>query len=88
MLAARRLPHAAATSVRAVRTYASAAAGVQVSSTQQGIRVATYDDSTTPTAGLSVVLNAGARYETSETIGFAHYLKNFAFQVSSFRVDI
>ncbi|RKP06845.1 Metalloenzyme, LuxS/M16 peptidase-like protein [Thamnocephalis sphaerospora] len=88
MLAARRLPTAAVASARVARTYASAATGsasAQVSSTKQGVRVATYDDLASPAAGLSVVLNAGARHESSESLGYAHYLKNFAFQASNKR---
>ncbi|KAI9591204.1 Metalloenzyme, LuxS/M16 peptidase-like protein [Syncephalis fuscata] len=60
-------------------------AQAQISKTAQGIRVATYDDLASPAAGLSLVLNAGARHESSETIGLAHYLKNYAFKTSDKR---
>ncbi|KAI8057937.1 peptidase family M16-domain-containing protein [Syncephalis plumigaleata] len=66
-------------------TGVSGSGQAQVSETAQGIRVATYDDLSSPAAGLSLILNAGARHESSETIGLSHYLKNYAFKTNDKR---
>jgi hypothetical protein len=82
----------AATSTAAKRDTTPTPTGVngsgraQISKTAQGIRVATCDDLFSPAAGLSLILNAGARHEGSDTIGLSHYLKNYAFKASHLMV--
>lgn len=61
------------------KAYYSTAAAVQVSTAQNGIKVASMDEPGL-TAGLAVVVNGGSRLES--TSGVAHYLKNYGFKVS------
>ncbi|GAB5587113.1 ubiquinol-cytochrome c reductase core subunit 1 [Umbelopsis nana] len=51
---------------------------MQISRTVAGVTVATYPEPGL-TAGLSVVVGGGPRYEDENTAGAAQYLKNFAF---------
>lgn len=53
---------------------------MQISRTVAGVTVATYPEPGL-TAGLSVVVGGGSRYEDENTAGAAQYLKNFAFMV-------
>lgn len=70
----------------AVRHYSAAAAAattapeVNISTARNGVKVASFNDNA-PTAGVAVVVGAGARAEGSEDAGVAHYLKNFGFKV-------
>ncbi|KAJ2780641.1 ubiquinol-cytochrome c reductase core subunit 1 [Coemansia javaensis] len=73
MLAAGRLAGA--------RAYATAAAGVSMASTANGIRVAASEaGGRAGLASVSLVVNAGARFETAASAGAAHFLKAFGFR--------
>ncbi|KAJ2658669.1 ubiquinol-cytochrome c reductase core subunit 1 [Coemansia sp. RSA 1200] len=63
------------------RTYASVAS-TPIVSTANGIKVAAVDGGSEGSnlASLSLVINAGSRFETAETSGAAHYLKAFGFR--------
>ncbi|KAI9499949.1 ubiquinol-cytochrome c reductase core subunit 1 [Coemansia spiralis] len=58
------------------RAYASLA---PVATTANGIKIAALDTES-PLASLSLVINAGSRFETADTAGSAHYLKAFGFR--------
>lgn len=53
---------------------------MQVSRTVAGVTVVTYPEPGL-TAGLSVVVGGGSRYENENTAGAALYLKNYTFMV-------
>ncbi|KAJ1945294.1 ubiquinol-cytochrome c reductase core subunit 1 [Linderina macrospora] len=66
----------------ASRTYAS------VASASNGIKVASVADaSESPLASISLVINAGSRFETAENSGVAHYLKAFGFRNTQSRTS-
>ncbi|ORX72496.1 hypothetical protein DL89DRAFT_274387 [Linderina pennispora] len=66
----------------ASRTYAS------VASASNGIKVASVADaSESPMASISLVINAGSRFETAENSGVAHYLKAFGFRNTQSRTS-
>ncbi|KAI8319287.1 LuxS/MPP-like metallohydrolase [Martensiomyces pterosporus] len=71
----------------AARAYASAASAPVVS-TANGIKVASVaDESASPLATISLVINAGSRFETAETAGAAHFLKAFGFRNTQSRTS-
>ncbi|KAG2177066.1 hypothetical protein INT43_007722 [Umbelopsis isabellina] len=51
---------------------------ITISQTAAGVTVATFPEPGL-TAGLSVIVGGGSRYETDKTAGAAHYLKNYTF---------
>jgi predicted Zn-dependent peptidase len=53
---------------------------ITISQTAAGVTVATFQEQGL-TAGLSVIVGGGSRYETEKTAGAAHYLKNYTFMV-------
>lgn len=61
----------------ATKAYSTAAAA-QISTAQNGIKVAAIEEPG-QTAGLAVVVNGGSRFEPVQ--GVAHYLKNYGFKV-------
>ncbi|KAI1315714.1 ubiquinol-cytochrome c reductase core subunit 1 [Mortierella claussenii] len=62
-----------------VPTILKAGYATAVSKTSNGIKVATLDESS-PAASVSLVINAGARFEPKEKAGIAHFVKNFGFK--------
>ena len=58
----------------------------KVSVLQNGIRVAT-EDSGIPTCTVGFWIDAGSRYETSETNGVAHFLEHMAFKGTTHRTQ-
>lgn len=79
---ARSLPTPALQQSSQQRGYAVQAAAqtadFSVSSTQEGIKVATLDEGL-PTSAITVAIKAGSRYESQP--GLSHVLKNFVFKV-------
>ncbi|KAG0301892.1 ubiquinol-cytochrome c reductase core subunit 1 [Dissophora globulifera] len=59
--------------------YASA-----VTKTSNGVKVSALDESS-PTASVSLVINAGARFEPKGKAGIAHFVKNFGFKNNGHR---
>ncbi|KAI7875194.1 LuxS/MPP-like metallohydrolase [Lichtheimia hyalospora FSU 10163] len=59
------------------KAYSTAAATTQISTAQNGIKVASIEEPG-QAAGLSVVINGGSRLENSS--GVAHFLKNYGFK--------
>ncbi|KAJ1946942.1 ubiquinol-cytochrome c reductase core subunit 1 [Kickxella alabastrina] len=71
----------------ASRAYASVASAPVVS-TANGIKVAAVSgNSDSALASVSLVINAGSRFETSESAGAAHYLKAFGFRNTQTRTS-
>ncbi|KAJ2723138.1 ubiquinol-cytochrome c reductase core subunit 1 [Coemansia sp. Benny D115] len=71
----------------ASRTYASVASAPVVSAAN-GIKVAAVAGSAdSPLASVSLVINAGSRFETASTSGAAHYLKTFGFRNTQTRTS-
>lgn len=64
-----------------VPTLLKAGYATAVTKTSNGVRVATLDESS-PAASVSLVINAGARYEPKDKAGIAHFVKNFGFKVA------
>lgn len=64
--------------------YATAAAanGFKISTASNGVKVASSQESG-ETASLAVVINGGARAESAQNAGVAHFLKNYGFKVRS-----
>lgn len=54
----------------------------QLTTLDSGMRVAT-EDSGAPTATVGLWIDAGSRWESSETNGVAHFLEHMAFKVSN-----
>lgn len=81
-LSGRRIARSLPSSVLQQRGYAVQAAAqtadFSVSSTQEGIKVATLDEGL-PTSAITVAVKAGSRYESQP--GLSHVLKNFVFKV-------
>jgi ubiquinol-cytochrome c reductase core subunit 2 len=80
MLAATRKAFTTIPNVASKATYATASQAVQISTAQNGIKVATVEDAG-QTAGLSIIVNGGARLENGSNAGVAHFLKNYGFKV-------
>lgn len=55
---------------------------ITISQTAAGVTVATFPEPGL-TAGLSVIVGGGSRYETDKTAGAARYLKNYTFMVKT-----
>ncbi|CAG8736861.1 26574_t:CDS:2, partial [Dentiscutata erythropus] len=67
------------------RTYASVAASpVTITKSKTGITVVSVEDSA-PASSVSLVVKAGSREEGTDSVGAAHFLKNFAFKNTSTR---
>ncbi|ORZ14004.1 Metalloenzyme, LuxS/M16 peptidase-like protein [Absidia repens] len=79
MLAATRKAFTTIPNVASKATYATASQAVQISTAQNGIKVAAIEDAG-ETAGLSIVVNGGARLENGSNAGAAHFLKNYGFK--------
>ncbi|KAF9283417.1 ubiquinol-cytochrome c reductase core subunit 1 [Mortierella alpina] len=62
-----------------VPTILKAGYATAVSKTSNGVKVAAFDESA-PTASVSLVINAGARFEPKDKAGIAHFVKNFGFK--------
>ncbi|KAG0278670.1 ubiquinol-cytochrome c reductase core subunit 1 [Linnemannia exigua] len=62
-----------------VPTVLKAGYATAVSKTGNGVKVAAIDESS-PTASVSLVINAGARFEPKGKAGIAHFVKNFGFK--------
>ncbi|KAF9932572.1 ubiquinol-cytochrome c reductase core subunit 1 [Linnemannia zychae] len=62
-----------------VPTILKAGYATAITKTGNGIKVATIDESA-PTASVSLVINAGARFEPQGKAGIAHFIKNFGFK--------
>ncbi|KAG0374351.1 ubiquinol-cytochrome c reductase core subunit 1 [Mortierella sp. AD032] len=62
-----------------VPTVLKAGYATAVSKTGNGVKVAAIDESS-PTASVSLVINAGARFEPKDKAGIAHFVKNFGFK--------
>ncbi|RCH79800.1 ubiquinol-cytochrome c reductase core subunit 1 [Rhizopus stolonifer] len=60
-------------------TYATAATASQISTASNGVKVVSSQEPG-QTASLAVVVNGGARAESSDNAGVAHFLKNFGFK--------
>lgn len=78
MLAATTRRAFASLSNSAAKAYSTSAATTQISTAQNGIKVASIEEPG-QAAGLSVVINGGSRLESSS--GVAHFLKNYGFKV-------
>ncbi|KAJ2156038.1 ubiquinol-cytochrome c reductase core subunit 1 [Coemansia sp. RSA 552] len=59
----------------------------KIVTTPGGVKVATAGGSESPLASVSLVLNAGSRFEGVETAGAAHYLKAFGFRNTGARTS-
>ncbi|CAO3615264.1 unnamed protein product [Cunninghamella blakesleeana] len=79
MLSATRKAFTTLPNVASKATYATASQAVQISTAQNGIKVASVEDAS-QTAGLSIIVNGGARLENGFNAGVAHYLKNYGFK--------
>ncbi|CAO3640069.1 unnamed protein product [Cunninghamella echinulata] len=79
MLSATRKAFTTLPNVASKATYATASQAVQITTAQNGIKVASVEHAS-QTAGLSVVVNGGARLENGKNAGVAHYLKNYGFK--------
>ncbi|KAF9429268.1 ubiquinol-cytochrome c reductase core subunit 1, partial [Entomortierella beljakovae] len=62
-----------------VPTILKAGYATAITKTSNGIKVATLDESS-PTASVSLVINAGARFEPKDKAGISHFIKNFGFK--------
>ncbi|KAG0211094.1 ubiquinol-cytochrome c reductase core subunit 1 [Mortierella sp. GBA30] len=62
-----------------VPTILKAGYATAVSKTGNGVKIAALDESS-PTASVSLVINAGARFEPKDKAGIAHFVKNFGFK--------
>ncbi|CAM0135437.1 unnamed protein product, partial [Umbelopsis sp. WA50703] len=60
---------------------------ITISQTAAGVTVATFQEQGL-TAGLSVIVGGGSRYETEKTAGAAHYLKNYTFMNNKKRLAL
>lgn len=62
-------------------TYATAAShGFKITTASNGVKVASSNEPG-PSASLAVVVGGGARAESSQNAGVAHFLKNYGFKV-------
>ncbi|KAG0261438.1 ubiquinol-cytochrome c reductase core subunit 1 [Mortierella polycephala] len=62
-----------------VPTILKAGYATAVSKTSNGVKVAALNENS-PTASVSLVINAGARFEPKDKAGIAHFVKNFGFK--------
>ncbi|KAG0050930.1 ubiquinol-cytochrome c reductase core subunit 1 [Gryganskiella cystojenkinii] len=62
-----------------VPTVLKAGYATAVAKTNNGIKIAALDESS-PTASVSLVINAGSRFEPKDKAGIAHFVKNFGFK--------
>ncbi|KAF9933050.1 ubiquinol-cytochrome c reductase core subunit 1 [Modicella reniformis] len=62
-----------------VPTILKAGYATAISKTSNGVRVAALDESS-PAASVSLVINAGSRFEPKDKAGIAHFAKNFGFK--------
>ena len=69
-----------------VPTILKAGYATAVSKTNSGIKIAALDESS-PTASVSLVINAGSRFEPKDKAGIAHFVKNFGFKVMHSNTD-
>ncbi|KAF9918699.1 ubiquinol-cytochrome c reductase core subunit 1 [Lobosporangium transversale] len=65
--------------INLVPTLLKAGYATAISKTSNGVKVAALDESS-PTASVSLVINAGARFEPKGKSGIAHFAKNFGFK--------
>lgn len=65
-----------------VPTLLKAGYATAVSKTSNGVKIAALDESS-PTASVSLVINAGSRFEPKDKAGIAHFVKNYGFKVCS-----
>ncbi|KAI8068582.1 Metalloenzyme, LuxS/M16 peptidase-like protein [Gongronella butleri] len=79
MLAATRKAFTTLPNVASKATYATASQAVRLGTAQNGIKVAAIEEQS-EAAGLSIVVNGGARLESGENAGAAHLLKNYGFK--------
>ncbi|ORX48745.1 LuxS/MPP-like metallohydrolase [Hesseltinella vesiculosa] len=79
MLAATRKAFTTLPSIASKATYATASQAVQIGTAQNGIKVAAIEEQG-ETAGLSIIVNGGARLENGANAGAAHFLKNYGFK--------
>jgi len=64
-----------------VPTLLKAGYATAVTKTSNGVRIATLDESS-PAASVSLVINAGSRFEPKDKAGISHIVKNFGFKVA------
>ncbi|GJJ68558.1 ubiquinol-cytochrome c reductase core subunit 2 [Entomortierella parvispora] len=62
-----------------VPTILKAGYATAVTKTNNGIKIAALDENS-PTASVSLVINAGSRFEPKDKAGIAHFVKNFGFK--------
>ncbi|KAK3826115.1 MAG: Metalloenzyme, LuxS/M16 peptidase-like protein [Benniella sp.] len=62
-----------------VPTLLKAGYATAVTKTSNGVRIATLDESS-PAASVSLVINAGSRFEPKDKAGISHLVKNFGFK--------
>ncbi|KAG0337894.1 ubiquinol-cytochrome c reductase core subunit 1 [Podila horticola] len=62
-----------------VPTLLKAGYATAVTKTSNGIKIAALDESS-PTASVSLVINAGSRFEPKDKAGIAHFVKNYGFK--------
>ncbi|KAF8961345.1 hypothetical protein BGZ52_012410, partial [Haplosporangium bisporale] len=62
-----------------VPTLLKAGYATAVSKTSNGVKIAALDESS-PTASVSLVINAGSRFEPKDKAGIAHFVKNYGFK--------
>ncbi|KAF8984883.1 ubiquinol-cytochrome c reductase core subunit 1 [Entomortierella lignicola] len=67
-----------------VPTILKAGYATAITKTSNGIKVAALDESS-PAASVSLVINAGSRFEPKDKAGVAHFVKNFGFKNNSKR---
>lgn len=65
-----------------VPTLLKAGYATAVTKTSNGVKIAALDESS-PTASVSLVINAGSRFEPKDKAGIAHFVKNYGFKVCS-----
>ena len=69
-----------------VPTILKAGYATAVTKTNNGIKIAALDENS-PTASVSLVINAGSRFEPKDKAGIAHFVKNFGFKVMHSNTD-
>ncbi|KAF9317137.1 ubiquinol-cytochrome c reductase core subunit 1, partial [Podila horticola] len=62
-----------------VPTLLKAGYATAVTKTSNGVKIAALDESS-PTASVSLVINAGSRFEPKDKAGIAHFVKNYGFK--------
>ncbi|KAG0001645.1 ubiquinol-cytochrome c reductase core subunit 1 [Entomortierella chlamydospora] len=62
-----------------VPTILKAGYATAITKTSNGVKVAALDESS-PAASVSLVINAGARFEPKDKAGLSHFVKNFGFK--------